>query len=89
MNEQILWNKTARENFEAILAKIPVFLRGIAEKKVSQKAETIARNDDRLEVSQKDVIDAFFLETPFGFHGPMKMDMEALGIDYIQYGYTK
>ena len=27
MSEPILWEKTARENFEAILAKIPVFLR--------------------------------------------------------------
>ena len=25
------------------------------------------------------------METPFGFHGPMKMDMEALGIDYEKY----
>jgi hypothetical protein len=81
------WDKTARENFEAILAKIPVFLRSIAQKKVSQKAESIARNENRLEVSQKDVVDAFFMETPFGFHGPMKMDMETLGIDYKKYGY--
>ena len=25
MNEQLPWDKTARENFEAILAKIPIF----------------------------------------------------------------
>ena len=81
------WEKQARENFEAILGKIPVFLRSIAEKKVSQKAENLARNEGRLEVSQKDVVEAFFRETPFGFHGPMKMDMEALGIDYEKYGY--
>jgi len=81
------WEKIARENFEAVLAKIPVFLRGIAEKKVSQRAEANARKEGRLEVSQKDVVEAFFKETPFGFHGPMKMDMEALGIDYEKYGY--
>ena len=46
-----------------------------------------ARQDSRSEVSLKDVIDAFFMETPFGFHGPMKMDMDALGIDYEKYGY--
>jgi hypothetical protein len=83
------WDKTAKDNFEAILAKIPVFLRSIAEKKVSQKAQENARSENRLEVSQKDVVDAFFMETPFGFHGPMKMDMEALGIDYQKYGYSK
>jgi hypothetical protein len=89
MSEGIVWDKTARADFEAILAKIPVFLRGIAHKKVSQKAEMNARSDNRPEVSQKDVVDAFFMETPFGFHGPMKMDMEALGIDYKKYGYSK
>lgn len=81
------WDKTARENFEAVLAKIPVFLRGIAGNKVSQKAENLARVENRQSVSQKDVVDAFFMETPFGFHGPMKTDMEALGIDYKKYGY--
>ena len=29
------------------------------------------------------------METPFGFHGPMKLDMEELGIDYKKYGYEK
>jgi hypothetical protein len=83
------WDKAAKESFDAILAKIPVFLRAIAEKKVSQKAETNACREHRTEVSQKDVVDAFFMETPFGFHGPMKMDMETLGIDYKKYGYSK
>jgi hypothetical protein len=85
--ENIIWDKTARENFEAILAKIPVFLRGTAEKKVSQRAEKNARDDNRPEITVQDVVDAFFKETPFGFHGPMKMDMEALGIDYKKYGH--
>ncbi len=82
------WEKQARENFEAILAKIPVFLRDLARTKVSRRAENNARSENRLEVSQKDVVEAFFMETPFGFHGPMKMDMEALGIDYKQYGHS-
>jgi hypothetical protein len=81
------WDTTAKENFEVVLAKIPVFLRPIAAKKVSEKAENIARSENRSEVSPKDVVDAFFMETPFGFHGPMKMDMKASGIDYEKYGY--
>jgi hypothetical protein len=85
----MIWDKTALENFEAVLSKIPVFLRGIARTKVSQKAEKNAGSENRLEVSPKDVVDAFFTETPFGFHGPMKMDMEELGIDYTKYGYSK
>ena len=83
------WDKKAREDFEAILAKIPVFLRGIARNKVSQRSEKNASAENRQEVFQKDVVDAFFTETPFGFHGPMKMDMEELGIDYKKYGYPQ
>jgi hypothetical protein len=81
------WEMDARENFEAVLNKIPVFLRDIARKKVSEKAQQFACGQHRSEVSLKDVVDAFFAETPFGFHGPMKTDMEALGIDYKKYGH--
>ena len=83
------WEKNAQGKFQQMIAKIPIFLRGIAEKKVSQKAENIARQDNRLEVTEKDMVGAFFLETPFGFHGPMKLDMEELGIDYKKYGHGK
>lgn len=83
------WDKNAAEKFQRMIAKIPIFLRGIAEKKVSQKAESIARRENRSEVIEKDMIDAFFSETPFGFHGPMKSDMEELGIDYKKYGHGR
>lgn len=85
----ITWDLEARKKFEQIIAKIPVFLRNIAEKRVSQKAETLTRKDNRTIVSEKDFVDAFFSETPFGFHGPMKNDMNDLGIDYTKYGYSK
>jgi len=85
---QMTWEKTAKDSFEAVLGKIPVFLRPIAKQKVSKKAEQIAQQQGRKEVGEKDVVDAFFIETPFGFHGPMKMDMEALNIDYKKYGHA-
>ncbi len=81
------WESRAKEDFEAVLGKIPVFLRGIAQAKVSQKAEQIAQGENRGSVTPQDVVGAFFAETPFGFHGPMKTDMEALGIDYKKYGH--
>jgi hypothetical protein len=85
----MIWDNTAQESFEAVLAKTPLFLRDIARQKVSRKAEKNALDDNRSSVSLQDVVGAFFMETPFGFHGPMKMDMEALGIDYQKYGYSK
>ncbi len=83
------WDKTAEEKFEQLLEKIPSFLRDTAREKVSKKADSLANKENRSQITEKDLIDACFEETPFGFHGPMKVDMEALGIDYMQYGYEK
>ena len=83
----IPWDKTTEEKFKQMTAKIPVFLRGIAQDKVSKRAESLVQKDNRIEVTEKDMVDAFFLETPFGFHGPMKTDMESLGINSTKYGY--
>ena len=83
------WDKTTKEKFDQLMAKIPVFMRGIAQEKVSKAAEKLTAENNRSEVTEKDMVDAFFKETPFGFHGPMKADMEAVGIDYTQYGYEQ
>ena len=85
----VVWSKIAEEQFRKMIEKVPVFMREIARAKVSQKAESIVKADNRAEISEKDMVDAFFAATPFGFHGPMKCDMEELGIDYIQYGYKR
>ena len=85
----INWDKTTEEKFHQMIEKIPVFLRDIAEEKVFRKAEYLARQENRPQVIEKDLVDAFFAETPFGFHGPMKIDMTALEIDYTKYGYSK
>jgi hypothetical protein len=83
------WDQITQKRFEQMIEKIPVFLRSIARQKVSQKAESIVRKENRLVVGEKDLVDAFFSETPFGFHGPMKNDMNELHIDYTKYGYPK
>ncbi len=83
------WDPDTQKKFHQVIEKIPVFLRGIALEKVSKKAEILAGREGRTQVTEKDLVDAFFAETPFGFHGPMKSDMEAAGIDYTKYGYDK
>lgn len=85
----IAWEVTTKEKFNQLLAKVPVVLRGMAQEKVSKKAENIAGKEGRSQVTEKDLVDAFFAETPFGFHGPMKTDMETLGIDYAKYGHAR
>ena len=84
---EISWEKDTECKFKQMMEKVPVFLRGMAEKQISQKAEQIVKGDNRAEVNEKDMVDAFFAATPFGFHGPMKTDMEDLDIDYTKYGY--
>ena len=83
------WDKDTKEKFDQMITKVPVFMRSIAQDKVSKKAESLVQKDGRHEVVEKDMIDAFFATTPFGFHGPMKSDMESLGIEYAKYGYEK
>lgn len=85
----IIWEKRAEEKFNQLIGKVPVFLRDIAQEKVSRKAESLAGKESRSQVTEKDLVNAFFAETPFGFHGPMKSDMREIGIDYTQYGYDQ
>ncbi len=85
----IRWDRDAETKFKQMIEKIPIFLRGMAQERVSKKAESLAEKDGRTEVAEKDMVDAFFAETPFGFHGPMKNDMGEFGIDYVKYGYGK
>ena len=83
----IAWEEGVDIKFQQMIEKIPPVLRSIAKSKVSQKAKTLAEEAQHTKITEKDMVDAFFLETPFGFHGPMKVDMESLSIDYTQYGY--
>jgi len=85
----IRWDKMAEEKFKQMIEKVPVFMRGMAQEKVSKKAQELVKKDNRVEITEKDMVDAFFEATPFGFHGPMKTDMETLGIDYTKYGYQR
>ena len=83
------WEKNAEQNFKNILGKIPAPLRPIAERKVGVKAGALAQAAGRNEIIEKDLVDAFFAETPFGFHGPLKTDFKEFGIDHTKYGHPK
>lgn len=82
----ISWEPKAKDLFDQLIAEVPVFMRTIAHDKVLQQITHIAKTS-RGEVTVKDVVDAFFIATPFGFHGPLKSDMQKLGVDYTKYGY--
>ena len=88
-DDKITWEKTTHENFHKILEQIPDLIRGIAEIRVRKKAQSILREQNRTEITEKDMVDAFFAETPPGFVPPMKNSMQELGIDYVKYGYPR
>jgi len=85
----IAWDKATQDKFRQMLAKMPVFLRSTAEKAITRKAENLVKAANRTEITEKDMVDAFFAETPFGFQGLMKNDLASLGVDYTKYGYGK
>lgn len=82
------WEPEVKKHFEQMIEKIPEFMRPLAQKKVLAKAERVLEQNGRQIMTKKDLVDAFFEATPFGFHGPMKTDMKELGIEYEKYGYN-
>ena len=87
MEQRITWDKATEEKLFRILEDIPDMIRGIAEARVCRKAEDIVRADRRQVINEKDMVDAFFAETPGGFMPVMKNSMKAAGIDYTRYGH--
>jgi hypothetical protein len=90
MSEQtgrITWDKAAEEKFLVILKQIPDMIRGIAENRVNNKAQAIVREDNRQLIEEKDMVAAFFAETPPAFKNAMVKSMDELEIDYKGYGY--
>jgi len=85
----ITWEKETEVKFNKMMEKIPAVMRGIANGKILKKAQSLATQENRSEMNEKDLVDAFFSETPGGFQGPMKCDMEEFGIDYEKYGHVK
>jgi len=84
---QVTWEKSTEEKFQKLLEQIPDLIRGIAETRVSKKAESIIREENRWEITEKDMVDAFFAETPPAFLGAMKSGMQEMGLDYTKYGH--
>ena len=85
--QRISWDKPTEEKFLIILKQIPDMIRGIAETRVSKKAEAIVRENNRAVIEEKDMVAAFFAETPGAFRGAMKQSMVDLKIDYKGYGH--
>ncbi|MDD5652561.1 MAG: hypothetical protein PHT31_00170 [Candidatus Omnitrophica bacterium] len=83
------WNPQVQEKFKVMIAKIPVFHRGITENAVTLKAEENAISRKALQVEEQDVVGAFFSDVPSPFYSMMIRLLEQNGFDYKKYGFPK
>lgn len=81
------WEKLTEKNFNLLIQKVPGPMQEFVRSTILNEAESFAKKNNHEEITEKDMVDAFFKLTPFGFHGPMKADMDILKINYAQYGY--
>ncbi|MFH1397769.1 MAG: hypothetical protein ABIH27_04380 [Candidatus Omnitrophota bacterium] len=81
------WEQIAKDKFQVMTLRIPVFHRHITEVAVTKKAEenALARNSQKVE--EQDVIRAFFSEVPPAFYSMMVRLLEQTGFEYRKYGF--
>lgn len=79
---KIEWEPNARQKYEKMITKIPLFHREIAKIVVDKKAPMLARERGSDLVQEQDVVRAFFSEVPMAFYGLMVRLLEEAGFDY-------
>lgn len=83
------WEPGAEAKFKAVISKLPIFHRRIAENAVAVKAEENAGSRKGRQVEEQDVVSAFFSDVPSPFYSMMVRLLEQSGFDYKKYGYPK
>jgi hypothetical protein len=83
------WEASVQEKFKAMIAKIPVFHRGITENAVTLRAQENAQARNSPKVEEEDVLAAFFTDVPSPFYSMMIRLLDQSGFDYKKYGFPK
>ncbi|MDD5155335.1 MAG: hypothetical protein PHF11_02480 [Candidatus Omnitrophica bacterium] len=83
------WEPKIQEKFKAIIVKMPVFHRRIAEEAISQRAEENAKARNSGQVEEQDVVAAFFTDVPSPFYSMMIRLLEQSSLDYKKYGFPR
>jgi hypothetical protein len=83
------WEQGIQDRFAKMIAKIPVFHRGITQEAVTKRAQELAKARSAALVEEVDVIGAFFTEVPSPFYSMMIRLLEQNGFDYKKYGFPK
>ena len=83
------WEAQTEARFKAVISKLPIFHRHIAESAVMQRAQENALARHASYIEEQDVISAFFSDVPQAFYSMMIRVLEQSGFDYKKYGYPK
>ncbi|MFA5116640.1 MAG: hypothetical protein WC486_05085 [Candidatus Omnitrophota bacterium] len=83
------WDTNTKDKFEGMIAKIPVFHRGITQEAVTKRAVENAKNRNAFLVQEQDVVGAFFADVPSPFYSMMIRLLDQSGFDYRKYGFPK
>lgn len=82
---QLSWDPAARQKYETMITKIPLFHRDIAKRVVDRKAVLNAQARDSKCVEESDIVRAFFSEVPMAFYSLMIRLLDEVGFDYKKY----
>jgi len=81
----IEWDSSAREKYEGMISKIPLFHREIAKIVVDKKAVFNAIEREASKVEEGDIVRAFLSEVPKAFYSLMIRLFVEAGFDYKKY----
>jgi len=85
MFNELNWNPETQEKFKALLLKLPLFHRKMAESMVSEKANELASSRGASAIEEEDLVKALFAEVPKVFLDQMLGLLKEVGIDYEKY----
>lgn len=85
MFNELNWDTQTQEKFKALLAKLPLFHRKMAESMVSEKANELAIARGVSLIGEEDLVKALFTEVPKVFLDQMLGLLKEVGIDYEKY----
>ena len=79
------WDPKARQKYETMITRIPLFHREIAKKVVDKKAPMLASERGSTTVKEEDIVRAFLAEVPMAFYSLMIRLFDEVGFDYRKY----
>jgi len=82
---EIQWEAGARQKYETMIAKLPLFHREIAKQVVDKKAVINAQDRGTDFIEEGDIVQAFLTEVPKTFYSLMIRLMDEVKLDYKKY----